>query len=262
MHLTCGLRKLALVAASGACLALGEPKVIGPNTTGDGGLAIKAQIDGPLSIAFDQNDNLYVYQSSSDWIGIHWQTLVLGSIRRIDSVTHRISTIARGCNPPFEKHAPSGCIGFVSKIRVARSGRLLLSEHIGLRIRSLNPSTGKFSLIASNGGPGIAEDRSGDILIADSYGYVLRLDIRTGTMSKLAGTGMRGFSGDGGPAAEAQVGQPLRLEVDRAGNIYFSTVAIGVSGGLTPAPGQLKLSPVAGPNSPLTTGQRRPQPLE
>jgi len=212
---------LLVLLTGGVCSAFWPPKVLPPNTTGDGGPAIEAQIDGPLSIAFDQDDDLYVYQQANDWIGIQWKNIILGSIRRIDSSTNKIGTVAVGCNPPFEKHASSGCVESIGKIRVARSGKLLILEPSQARVRSFDPWTQQFSLIAGDRARlAIAEDPDGNILIGD-YAVVLRVDVKTGAISTVAGTGTRGFSGDGGPATSAELNFATQLAVDHDGNLYI-----------------------------------------
>jgi len=43
-----------------------------------------------------------------------------------------------------------------------------------------------------------------------------------GLISTVAGTGKAGFSGDGGPATQAELSGPFGLAMDKAGNLYFS----------------------------------------
>lgn len=43
-----------------------------------------------------------------------------------------------------------------------------------------------------------------------------------GTILTVAGTGQAGFSGDGGPAAQAKLSGPFGVALDKAGNLYFS----------------------------------------
>jgi DNA-binding beta-propeller fold protein YncE len=50
---------------------------------------------------------------------------------------------------------------------------------------------------------------------------VLRLDLETGRLSTLAGTGKKGYSGDGGPATEAELNEPYEVRFDSAGNMLF-----------------------------------------
>jgi streptogramin lyase len=50
---------------------------------------------------------------------------------------------------------------------------------------------------------------------------IRRLDLKTGTISTVAGTGERGYSGDGGPAVQAKLNEPYEVRFDAAGNMYF-----------------------------------------
>jgi streptogramin lyase len=50
---------------------------------------------------------------------------------------------------------------------------------------------------------------------------VRRIDLKTGDISTAAGSGARGYSGDGGPAVEAQLNQPYEVRFDAKGNMYF-----------------------------------------
>jgi streptogramin lyase len=50
---------------------------------------------------------------------------------------------------------------------------------------------------------------------------VLRLDMRSGELTTVAGNGTKGYSGDGGPATKAQLNEPYEVRFDRAGNMLF-----------------------------------------
>jgi DNA-binding beta-propeller fold protein YncE len=66
-------------------------------------------------------------------------------------------------------------------------------------------------------------DNAGDIYISDTMNYrIRRIDASTGIIHTIAGTGVRGFSGDGGPRLSAQLTTPAGLTVDPAGRIYFA----------------------------------------
>jgi uncharacterized protein (TIGR03437 family) len=67
---------------------------------------------------------------------------------------------------------------------------------------------------------GIALDAAGNIYIGDYSQRVRRVDAKTGIITTIAGTGVRGFSGDGGPALSAQFNEPTQIAVDRQNNIY------------------------------------------
>jgi streptogramin lyase len=73
---------------------------------------------------------------------------------------------------------------------------------------------------------GIAVDGEGDLYIVDRNGnQVRKVDGKTGLITTIAGTGERGFRGDGGPATEAALGLPKGVAVDSAGNVYIADTA-------------------------------------
>jgi streptogramin lyase len=50
---------------------------------------------------------------------------------------------------------------------------------------------------------------------------IRRVDLKTGAISTVAGSGERGYSGDGGPALKAALNQPYEIRFDRGGNMFF-----------------------------------------
>jgi sugar lactone lactonase YvrE len=72
---------------------------------------------------------------------------------------------------------------------------------------------------------GLALDSAGNLYIADSYNYRVRKVTPAGIISTVAGTGVRGDSGDGGQAIAATFGQPQAVAVDSAGNVYIADLA-------------------------------------
>ena len=68
----------------------------------------------------------------------------------------------------------------------------------------------------------IALDAAGNLYISDVFNFrIRRVDARTGIIETVAGTGIRGFSGDGGPALGAELTTPSGMVVDGTGRIYF-----------------------------------------
>lgn len=73
-----------------------------------------------------------------------------------------------------------------------------------------------------SGPSAVAADASGNVYIADSLNSVVRRVAADGTISTFAGTGVRGFSGDGGAATEADLSQPYGVEVSPEGSVYIA----------------------------------------
>lgn len=74
---------------------------------------------------------------------------------------------------------------------------------------------------------GIAAAPDGAIYLSDDAAHRIRV-VRGGTIDTLAGTGVAGYLGDGGPAQAAAINQPTALALDRAGNLYFTDTAAHV----------------------------------
>ena len=69
---------------------------------------------------------------------------------------------------------------------------------------------------------GIAVDSQGNIYIADAADNRIRQITPDGTIQTIAGSGIAGFAGDGGPASKALLNQPYGLAVDSSGNLYIA----------------------------------------
>jgi len=69
---------------------------------------------------------------------------------------------------------------------------------------------------------GVALDAKGNFYVADAVDHRVRKITPDGLIQTVAGTGVAGFSGDGGPANQAQLNAPYGLAVDTAGNLYIA----------------------------------------
>ena len=129
----------------------------------------------------------------------------------------------------------------VKVLNAAHSGGLDLTTGT-VEVRGLSPAvvvvpsietvagTGAFGS-SGDGGPataaqldnprGVALDSAGNLYIADSTNNRIRRVDASGNISTFAGTGSSGFSGDGGPAAAAQIFAPGGVALDSAGNLYI-----------------------------------------
>lgn len=69
---------------------------------------------------------------------------------------------------------------------------------------------------------GVAADNRGNLYIAETGGHRVRKLDRSGVITTVAGTGIAGFSGDGGAATSAQLASPYGLAADALGNLYIA----------------------------------------
>ncbi|MDE3167160.1 MAG: hypothetical protein KGN36_15260, partial [Acidobacteriota bacterium] len=69
---------------------------------------------------------------------------------------------------------------------------------------------------------GVATDLAGNLYLSDTDHHRVRKVSPAGIITTVAGTGAAGYSGDGGPASQAQLNLPYGLAVDGAGNLYIA----------------------------------------
>ena len=195
--------------------------------SGDGGPASQAQLNFPTGVAVDGEGNLYIADAPND------------RIRKVDSIG-TITTIAGTGEQGFSGDggpASQAQLDHPRAVAVDGEGNLYIADRNNNRIRKVD-STGTITTIAGgggfgeDGGPatqvllnlpyGVAVDGTGNLYIADTNSDRIRKVDSTGTITTIAGTGERGFSGDGGPATQASLNSPFGVAVDGAGNLYIA----------------------------------------
>lgn len=177
----------------------------------DGALAINASLSRPQGIAVDSAGNLYIVETGQ------------GRVRKVlpDGTIKTVVSQSRGGTLAVDSH---GALYMADGSMVYRSTS---DDHL-TRVAG-TPGVVKYS---GENGPAtqatldawsLGVDPKGVLYIADfSDAKILR--IADGTISTVAGGVGRGFSGDGGPATHAQLGQPTSVAVDGTGNLYFADV--------------------------------------
>ncbi len=154
------------------------------------------------------------------------------------------SSQAQGARPVG--HAANALNTFLDHpvgIAFDKSGRLLISEERGHRVLRVDLRTGQVTIVAGTGEigssgdggpatsarinyPDLAVAPNGDLIIGEIDGYRIRRVNAEGLITTIAGTGQEGYSGDGGPARQAQITRPFDIEVDTAGNIFFTDTEV------------------------------------
>jgi trimeric autotransporter adhesin len=204
----------------------------GMGYSGDNGPATAAKLNGPQCIVIDNGGSLFFNDNSN------------GRIRRIDP-SGIITTVAGNGTVGYSGDGgPATVAGFYGAygIAVDRSGNLFIADQLSNRVRVVNSSgiistfagTG-ISGSAGDGGPAIAAQLCSPASIAiDAHGNVFIGDVGCGRIRKVspsgiittvAGSGISGFSGDGGAATLAKLNNPHDICVDTFGNLYISDVA-------------------------------------
>ncbi|HKW99285.1 MAG TPA: hypothetical protein VJN43_16210 [Bryobacteraceae bacterium] len=199
---------------------------------GDGGPALKAELNQPYEVRFDRAGNMFF---------VEMQNHIL---RRVDAHTHIISTVAGTGIPGF-----SGDGGPAEKAQLrqphsfafAPDGALLICDIGNNRIRRVDLHTGTINTYAGTGehlptadgaplertplnGPrALAVGPDGSLYVVLREGNaVFRIDPNARKIHHLAGTGEKGYSGDGGPARLAKLNGPKGIAYAPDNSLYLA----------------------------------------
>jgi RHS repeat-associated protein len=227
-----------MVSAAGP---LGFVTVAGGGEAKDGpatsaGLALQFSDFYGQQIAVDQGGNIFILEDARD------------RVLRVDASTGGVSVVAGGRGEFSEGAAATSVkleLSAYSSIAVDNKGGLFLASYYGGKILKVDLGIGTIrtyaggcaSTCSSNDGipatssniepASISTDSSGNLYIADSRWQVIRrIDAASGFITTVAGQRtlccVGGFSGDGGPATNAQLYSPRGVVVDPSGNIFIA----------------------------------------
>ena len=219
----------AAAAMAQSSTSYGIDTFAGLRVSGDGGPAVEAWLDSPRGVAVDLAGNVYIADTYNH------------RVRRVDA-TGTITTITGTGEYGFGGDggpASQAQLAFPDDVAADRAGNVYIADRYNYRIRKVD-ATGTITTFAGtgeygfggDGGParraqlsepgGIALDVAGNVYIADTYNHRIRKVDAAGTITTIAGSGERGFSGDGGPASQAQLSAPFDVAADGSGNVYFA----------------------------------------
>lgn len=136
---------------------------------------------------------------------------------------------------------PIAVTGTVNIQAVAVAPGFLASPAVTTSYTITSPPTAVISTVAGNGSSGyggdgglatsasigiptaVALDSKGNFYISDAENEVIRkVSATTGVITTVAGSGIPGYSGDGGPATGAELSYPIGLAIDSSGNLYIA----------------------------------------
>jgi cysteine-rich repeat protein len=200
--------------------------------SGDGDLATNAQFSFPAGMSFDGAGNLYIADKGN------------GRIRRVDTRGY-ISTFAGagGVGATGDGGSATSVVWYADALAADPAGNLYVSDPgAHCTIRRID-TRGVITTVAGTGSCGYGGDRGpatsallrpaavavalGNIYV-DDYGNnrIRRVD-PAGVITTVAGTGIGGFSGDGGPATNAQISNATGVAADELGNLYIADYSNG-----------------------------------
>jgi sugar lactone lactonase YvrE len=197
--------------------------------SGDGGPATAAGIGAITSITQDTAGNI----------------LFAGSYRimKVDG-TGIITTIAGTGTIGFAGDggpATAAQFTYVNQIITDKDNNIYFTDEQNHRIRKID-GNGIITTVAGSGvgtyagdglpattaklsqPQGLWKDSCGNLYIADGIAYAIRIVNTAGKIYTIAGTGVSGYSGDGGPATAAKLTQLYNLYLDNTNNLYAATI--------------------------------------
>ena len=232
--------------------------------SGDGGPAIRAQLDLPASVAVDAADNVYIQDDANN------------VIRKVNADGIITTFAGTGTVGHSGDGGPATAARFNQNqgARFDKSGNFFVPQCGGPSVRKID-TTGIITTVAGNftpgfsgdGGPainamlncpsGVAIDTAGNFYIADDLNNRIRKVDTAGIITTIAGDGNAAFSGDGGPSTAAELNLPNDIAIDAAGNLYIADSGnnrirkIDTTGIITTVVGGLQNAGSAGLNTPL-----------
>ena len=192
---------------------------------------IDASLGGPFNVVFDKEGDLYISINGDS------------KVSKVDFSTGIITTIAGVGRAGYSGDGNSAKIALLSNptgLALDHKGNLYISDSGNERVRKVNLSTGIITTVAGTGETGfsgdeglakhsklsnplgLAIDKKGDLFIVDrGNNRIRKVDLSTGNINTIAGTGESGFSGDGDLALNAQLSKPTGLAFNNDGDLFI-----------------------------------------
>lgn len=251
MRIKCRYR-LALamgVAAVGYAQVITTVAGTGTNSyQGDGGPATAAWISQPEGLAVDLAGNIYFADTGNLRLRKVTTAGVINTVAGDGMVGQTLVGNNIGDNGPATsaEFGPS-FLPFMQGVALDLAGNLYIADVGNYRVRKVSTS-GIITTVAGSGSPisggdggpatsagfmeptGVAVDLFYNIYIADPSAARVRVVTANGTIKTYAGTGTNGYSGDGGPASQAQLSVPIGLALDLQGNLYITEAGNVING--------------------------------
>lgn len=195
---------------------------------GGGGPATASQMDQPYSVVTDTFDNVYVADRNNH---------IIRKINKLGMITTYAGTGVAGFTAGPATTATLSRLSGPTGIAMDQTGNLYICDQGNNRIRKVDAVTKVMSVVAGTGATGstdgaaasatfyyptsVTVNKTGSIVyVADGNNNKVR-KITGGTVSVLAGTGVAGFSGDGGAPTSATMNDPKSMCLDPTENFLY-----------------------------------------
>jgi DNA-binding beta-propeller fold protein YncE len=199
--------------------------------TGDGGSAARASLNEPYEVRFDSHGDMLILEMQNHLL------------RRVAARTGTISTVAGDGTPGFRGDggpAKEARFRDPHSFILDRDDNIYISDLSNHRVRRIDAQTGRIETLVGSGRSGLPSDgglareepfltpqgivvRGRDLWIASVSGQSLwRLDLRSGRIHRIAGSGRRGHTGDGGDPLHSTFDGPRGMMLSRSGVLYLA----------------------------------------
>lgn len=203
--------------------------------TGDGGPATQATFNEPYAVLVSPEGDLYIVDRLN------------AVVRKVDGKSGKVTTVAGSGQKGF---GGDGGPGNQAQLREPNDacfdgkGGLLIADVGDWRVRRLDLKTGVLTTFAGTGRPkgkidrarigdggpaktavlvgarAVCVDGRGNTYICEREGNAVRKVTADGTITTIAGTGKKGYDGDGGDARKASFNGPKGVRCNAQGNVY------------------------------------------
>ena len=200
--------------------------------SGDGGPATEAKLNEPYEVRFDTAGNMFFVEMKNN------------IVRRVDAKSGIISTVAGTGKVGFSGDsgpATKAALNRPHSITLDHQGNLYICDIGNHRVRVVHLESGIIETFSGTGarkptpdgaslkgtplnGPRALDfDGKHSLYLALREGNaVYRIDLKTKTLHHLAGTGKKGFTGNGGPARRATLSGPKGISISRNGDVFLA----------------------------------------
>ena len=188
-------------------------------------------------------DRMHVRNDHKKRLSFFVMAVFLSSVPAM-AATYLINTFAGGGNSSSGfsgdgGNATAATLNAPNSVALDKLGNIYIADSINNRIRKVD-SNGIITTFAGTGTQGysgdggnatsaklsypiaLAFDSAGNLYVADIQNDVVRKVNTSGIISTFAGNGVKKFSGDGGPAAQASLTNPFGVACDSVGNLYIA----------------------------------------
>ncbi|MBX2799328.1 MAG: hypothetical protein KTR31_16755 [Myxococcales bacterium] len=197
----------------------------------DGSEAHSSPMENPIDVAAAEDGTLFIMELHGARVlqvdPTGWLTVYAGSVTQPGTEAYE------GDGGPAREALMSQATG----LALADDGTLFISDTGNHAVRMVTPD-GIIDTLAGNGLPGFVDGvgadaqlaepqrltwHEGAVWVADTGNHAVRhIDVQTGEVTTVVGTGIAGFSGDGGPASSARLDAPQGVTVSPEGIVYVA----------------------------------------